>query len=141
MAGFGVNSCALVGRLTRDPELRHTSSGDPVASFTLAVDGAGQGKDEDGHYLSGFFDVSVWGKQAEAVAQYLSKGREAAVSGRLRYRTWEAQDGTKRRGIDINADRVQFIGGRGDSDGDSGYQDGGRQQAATAATTDDDIPF
>ena len=92
-----------------------------------------------------YFDITVWGNQGESCAQYLSKGRPVAVDGRLDWREWEAQDGSKRQAVEIIADTVQFLGSRSDAEG------GGERQfvpaGATAeadmggSATDDDIPF
>jgi single-strand DNA-binding protein len=114
-----LNHITLMGRLTRDPELRRTGSGIPVASFTLACDrdfGAkGQEKETD------FVDVVAWRNTAEFVSKYFAKGRMAVVSGRLQIRNWTDKDGTKRRNAEILADSVYF--------GDS-KQDGQKQQPA-----------
>src|SRR5918912_2121119 len=113
-----INRVVLVGNLTKDPELRHTPSGTPVCSLRLAVntrrkDGATGEWTEKPNY----FDVTVWGNQGESCAQYLSKGRPVAVDGRLEWREWDAQDGTKRQAVEVIADSVQFLGGRGDAEG------------------------
>ena len=117
------NTVTLVGNLTRDPELRHTPSGTAVCSLRLAVntrrkDGATGEWTEKPNY----FDVTVWGNQGENCAQYLAKGRPVAIDGRLEWREWEAQDGTKRQAVEIIADTVQFLGGRdgGDTGGGAG---------------------
>ena len=116
-----LNHITLMGRLTRDPELRRTGSGIPVASFTLACDrdfGAkGQEKETD------FVDIVAWRNTAEFVSKYFAKGRMAVVSGRLQIRTWTDKDGSKRRNAEILADSVYF--------GDS-KQDGQKQQPAPA---------
>lgn len=147
-----MNVVALVGRLTRDPELRNTPSGQSVGSFSLAVDRAGD-KEDDGSFGTGFFDVTVWGKQAENVATYLAKGRQCAVQGELRHHRWEAQDGTKRSRVEINAFRVTFIGGREETQEDEQTTTDNRFTPAGAASSsdesndffagsgDDDIPF
>ena len=108
-----INRVVLVGNLTRDPELRHTPSGTAVCSLRLAVntrrkDGATGEWTEKPNY----FDITVWGNQGENCAQYLSKGRPVAIDGRLEWREWEAQDGTKRQAVEVIADTVQFLGGR-----------------------------
>ena len=114
-----LNNVSIMGRLTRDPELRRTGSGIPVASFTLACDrdfGAkGQEKETD------FVDVVAWRNTAEFVSKYFAKGRMAVVSGRLQIRNWTDKDGGKRRSAEILADNVYF--------GDS-KQDGQKQQPA-----------
>src|SRR2546426_3265521 len=111
-----INRVVLVGNLTRDPELRHTPSGTAVCKLRIAVntrqkDGAtGQWVDKPN-----YFDVTVWGNQAESCAQYLSKGRPVGIDGRLEWREWEATDGSgKRQAVEVVAESVQFLGSRGD---------------------------
>lgn len=139
-----MNSVVLIGRLVRDPELKHTPSGEAVCEFRLAVDRCGDKKD-DGTWGAGFFDVSVWGRQAESCGQYLAKGRQCAVSGNLRFHEWEDKNGGgKRSKIDVRAGQVQFLGG-----GKSEDEDGQTSMARPAASepsgdfdgADDDIPF
>ena len=140
-----INRVVLVGNLTRDPELRHTPSGTAVCSLRLAVntrrkDAATGEWGEKPNY----FDVTVWGNQGENCAQYLAKGRPVAVDGRLEWREWEAQDGSKRQAVEIVADSVQFLGGRGEFESEPQFVAAGaasekRDFGATAA--DDDIPF
>ena len=108
-----INRVVLVGNLTRDPELRHTPSGMAVCSLRLAVNT--RRKDSStGEWTEkpNYFDVTVWGNQGENCAQYLAKGRPVAIDGRLEWREWDAQDGTKRQAVEIIADTVQFLGGR-----------------------------
>ena len=143
-----INRVVLVGNLTRDPELRHTPSGTPVCKLRIAVNtrqkdaATGQWGDKPN-----YFDVTVWGNQAESSAQYLSKGRPVAIDGRLDWREWEAQDGSKRQAVEIIADTVQFLGSRGDAGdlGGGGNQfvpAGAAQESADfPAAADDDIPF
>src|SRR6187401_3318642 len=141
-----INRVVLVGNLTRDPELRHTPSGTAVCNLRLAVNT--RRKDETGQWVDkpNYFDVTVWGNQAESCAQYLSKGRPVGVDGRLEWREWEAQDGSKRQAVEVIADTVQFLGSKGDAVG------GGEPQYVPASATaqsnadfgsaaDDDIPF
>lgn len=105
-----LNQVILIGRLTRDPELRYTSSkGTPVATFTLAVN-----RDmpaADGQPAADFVDIVVWNKLGELCAQYLSKGKPVAVVGRLQIRTYDAKDGSKRKVAEVVADKVRFLGG------------------------------
>ena len=149
MAG-DINRVTLVGRLTRDPELRHLPSGSPVLEFGLAVNGRQQ--DSGGNWVDkpNFFDVKVYGNQAEFLSQYLQKGRRVGIDGRLDWRSWEAQDGGKRSKVDVVAQTVQFLDSR--QDGESGGGSGGGNyipadaQPAPAgdfpsSPTDDDIPF
>ena len=147
-----INRVVLVGNLTKDPELRHTPSGTAVCSLRLAVntrrkDGATGEWTEKPNY----FDITVWGNQGESCAQYLSKGRPVAVDGRLEWREWDAQDGTKRQAVEIIADTVQFLGSRGDDPQARSADAAGNQFVPAgaaaeradfpAAAADDDIPF
>jgi len=128
-----INRVVLVGNLTRDPELRNTPSGMSVCSLRIAVNT--RRKDSStGQWTEkpNYFDVTVWGNQGESCAQYLSKGRPVAIDGRLEWREWDAQDGTKRQAVEIIADSVQFLGGRGDGDGGG---DGGNQFVPSGATS------
>jgi single-strand DNA-binding protein len=144
MAG-DINRVTIVGRLTRDPELRHLPSGTSVLQLGVAVNG--RQKDEGGNWVDkpNFFDVKVFGNQAEMLSNHLSKGRRIGVDGRLDWSSWEAQDGSKRSKVEIVAQSVQFL----DSRSDAG--EGGERQFVPAAATagnedfsgsaDDDIPF
>ena len=117
-----LNHVTIMGRLTRDPELRRTGSGVAVASFTVAVD-RDFGKNENGEKETDFIDCVAWRQTGEFVSKYFTKGRMAVVSGRLQIRPWTDKDGNKRRTAEIVADNVYF----GDSkrDGDSGNAYGG----------------
>jgi len=117
-----LNHIVIMGRLTRDPELRRTGSGVAVASFTVAVD-RDFGKNENGEKETDFIDCVAWRQTGEFVSKYFTKGRMAVVSGRLQIRPWTDKDGNKRRTAEIVADNVYF----GDSkrDGDSGNAYGG----------------
>ena len=107
MVGF--NRVILAGNLTRDPELRFTNDGVPVCSFGLAVNRV-RSKSEE----VDFFDISAWRELGETIANYKKKGDPILVEGRLQYRTWEAQDGSKRSKVDVVADNVQFLGRPGE---------------------------
>lgn len=153
MAATNINRVVMTGNLTRDPELRNTSSGTPVCSLRVACNT--RRKDASGEWVDkpNYFDVTVWGAQGENCATYLQKGRPVALDGRLEWREWEDQNGNKRQSVDIIADSVQFLGSR------DGGENGGRftpqtdvpadtsdfQSASTGggsgAAADDDIPF
>ena len=102
-----MNHIVIMGRLTRDPELRHTQSGTPVVSFTLAVDRRYTPKD-GGDKQTDFIDVVAWQNLGEFVSKYFVKGQMAAVSGRLQIRDWTDKDGNKRRSAEVVADNVYF---------------------------------
>src|SRR2546421_179961 len=108
-----INRVVLVGNLTRDPELRHTPSGTAVCKLRLAVN-TRQKDQATGEWgdKPNYFDVTVWGNQGESCAQFLAKGRPVGVDGRLDWREWDAQDGTKRQAGEIIADSVQVLGSR-----------------------------
>ena len=101
-----LNKIILMGRLTRDPELRRTQSGTAVASFTLAVDR--DYKPQDGERETDFIDIVAWRGTAEFVSKYFTKGRMAVVEGRLQVRDWTDKDGNKRRSTEVVADNVYF---------------------------------
>ena len=144
MAG-DINRVTLVGRLTRDPELRHLPSGQPVLQLGIAVNG--RQRDDAGNWADkpNFFDVKVFGNQAETLAQHLSKGRRIGVDGRLDWSSWEAQDGGKRSKVEVVANQVQFLDSRADGDNVPQYIPAGDvrpdQSDFAPQTTDDDIPF
>ena len=121
-----LNHIVIMGRLTRDPELRRTGSGVAVASFTVAVD-RDFGKNENGEKETDFIDCVAWRQTGEFVSKYFTKGSMAVVSGRLQIRSWKDKDGNNRRTAEVVADNVYF----GDSkrDGDSGSAFGGNNFA------------
>lgn len=102
-----LNRIILIGRLTRDPEMRYTPQGVPVASFSLAVDRPFQ--NAQGERETDFVDCVAWRKLGETVGNHLTKGRLAAVEGRLQIRSYEAQDGSKRRAAEVVCDNVRFL--------------------------------
>jgi single-strand DNA-binding protein len=145
MSSFNINRVVLVGRLTRDPELRALPAGGSVCSLRIACNSTH--KDADGEYSErpNFFDVSVFGTSAESVSSYTGKGSRVAIDGRLSWREWEAADGARRQAVGIVADTVQFLDrpgerdapGGGDGDEDSGSLEEGDLIGAGAA----DVPF
>ncbi len=102
-----MNQVVLMGRLTRDPELRHTQTGTPVTTFSLAVDRGFTPKD-GGERQTDFIDIVTWRNTAEFVSKYFVKGQMAAVTGRLQLRDWTDKDGNKRRSAEVVADNVYF---------------------------------
>lgn len=126
-----LNHIILMGRLTRDPELRRTQAGVPVASFSLAVD-RDFGRNENGDRQTDFIDIVAWRNTAEFVSKYFAKGRMAVVSGRLQIREWQDKEGNRRRSAEVVADNIYF----GDSRRDGDNQQGGynRSYAEPAPT-------
>jgi len=155
VAATNINRVVMTGNLTKDPELRSLPSGTSVCELRIACNtrrkdsASGEWTDKPN-----FFNVKVWGAQGENAARYLSKGRPVAIDGRLEWREWEAQDGTKRQAIDIIADSVQFLGSREDPSGGAFAGNGAAQGGEVpveegdfasapvgAGTGDEDIPF
>lgn len=120
---MSLNTVALVGNLTRDPELRD-AGGTPVTTLRLAVNSRQKTGDTWGEKPN-YFDIVLFGKQAENAAQYLEKGRPVAVSGRLDWREYTDKDGNRRQAVQVVADEVQYLGGRQDGEA--------REQAAPSA--------
>jgi single-strand DNA-binding protein len=123
------NQVTLMGNLTRDPELRTTPNGQSVCSFSLALNRSYKGA--DGNYVEAtdFVDVTAWGPLGERVSQYVTKGRPVLVSGRLQSRAWE-QDGQKRSKVEVVAQDVTFLGGRGEGEGGPAPQTGEKSAPA-----------
>ena len=139
-----LNNINLMGRLTRDPELRRTNSNVPVASFTIAVDR--DFKAQNGEKETDFIDIIAWRNTAEFVSKYFSKGRMAVVQGRLQIRSWTDKDGNKRRNAEVIADNVYFGDSRkDDSDGFGVSYDAqpevNSQGFADFDDDDSDLPF
>ncbi len=126
-----LNHIVIMGRLTRDPELRRTGSGVAVASFTLAVD-RDFGNRESGERETDFIDCVAWRQTGEFVSKYFTKGSMAVVSGRLQIRSWTDKEGNKRRSAEVVADNVYFGESKRSSEGNSSYN-GNNSYAAPAA--------
>lgn len=133
-----LNKVFLMGNLTRDPELRYTPSGSAVASFGVAVNRKYKQGDEVKEDVC-FVDVTVWGKQAENCAEYLSKGRGVMVEGRLNYRSWETEEGQKRNKLDVVANNIQFLPKGGEQV--QNKVSGGENSVSEKESAEDDIPF
>lgn len=143
-----LNRIVLIGRLTRDPELRFTPNGRAVCSFTLAVDRPFT--NQEGNREADFINIVVWNKPAENCAQYLSKGRLAAVDGRLQIRSYDGNDGQRRYVTEVIADNVRFLPS-GNKDGASSYGAGASASAGEPVApafggsfgepADDDMPM
>ena len=127
-----LNHITIMGRLTRDPELRRTGSGVAVASFSLAVD-RDFGNRENGERETDFIDCVAWRQTGEFVSKYFTKGRMAVVSGRLQIRNWTDKEGNKRRTAEVVADNVYFGDSKRDGDGSNSAYGGNAYGAAPAA--------
>ena len=135
-----LNNVIIMGRLTRDPELRRTQSGTAVTSFTMAVDR--DFKSQSGEKETDFIDVVAWRSTAEFVAKYFTKGRMAVVEGRLQIRDWTDKDGNKRRNAEVLADNIYFGDAKKDVDsGANRYAGGQFVEVDEDFDTDGDMPF
>src|SRR5690348_7988626 len=135
---MSLNKVMLIGNLGKDPEVRFTGGGRAVARFPLATseqwtDQSGQRQDR-----TEWHNVVVWGKQAETCGQYLAKGRQVFIEGSVRSRQYDDKEGQKRYITEIIAQRVQFLGGRGESGGRAAAAGGGDESAAPAPMPEDD---
>ncbi len=141
----GINKAILIGNLGKDPELRYTPGGQAVASFPVAT--SEKWRDRDGvlQDKTEWHNIVVWGRQAETAKEYLSKGRQVYIEGRIQTRSWEDKDGNKRYTTEIVAQRVNFLGGRDQASGGGPSQDeGGAPQAPppdNLSEEDEDLPF
>lgn len=153
-----LNKVLLMGNLTRDPELRYIPSGQPVTSFSIAVNRVYLSQTGEKKEEVSFIRCVVWGKRAEVCNEYLKKGSPVFVEGRLQSRSWDAQDGTKRSTIEVIAQNVQFLNkgtGRGQESSqeipdDSVFEDSGMSSGSKKGSSkitdselqpDDEIPF
>lgn len=143
-----VNRVILVGNLGRDAELRYTGGGTPVANFSLATTEVFKDKEGQRREETEWHRVSLMGKQAESVAEYLRKGKQIYVEGRLRTRTWDDKEGNKRTTTEVIANRVVLLGSGGgqrrDADHETGHETmggGGSEQPAPSMPGDDEVPF
>lgn len=151
-----INRVVLVGRLTRDPELRRTQSGTAVASFTVAVDN--RTKDQNGERTTSFIPCTVWNQAAENVAKFMHKGSLVGVEGRLNQRSYDSKDGRRVSVVEVICDSVQFLERKGEGNTSSSYNDDlGASQAyqpdpepveepasknvSSIPVADDDLPF
>jgi single-strand DNA-binding protein len=143
MSYFSINRVVLVGRLTRDPELRALPSGTSVSSLRLACNSSK--RDAEGTYTErpNYFDVSVYGASAESVSRFIRKGSRVALDGRLEWREWETADQQKRQAVSIVADTVQFLDNPGDrSEGEGGDGDGdGDEPVGVGAGVEEELVF
>lgn len=141
MASF--NTLILVGHLTRDPELQQLPSGTSVCRLGLATNHTYTDRDGNKQEEVMFIDIDAFGKTADTCAQYLTKGRQILVRGRLRFRQWEDDQGNKRSKHDMFLENFTFLGGNGDNQasGQGGGQTPSNQQQSSAPVQDDDIPF
>jgi single-strand DNA-binding protein len=145
MSQFNINRVVLVGRFTRDPELRALPSGTSVCSMRIACNSSWRDSEGEIQDRPNFFDVSVYGASAESVSHYMRRGSRVAIDGRLEWREWENADQQKRQAVSIVADTVQFLDSpgerRSDGDGDGDGADGRELAGVGAAEEDGELVF
>ena len=125
-----MNNVCLIGRLTRDPELRTTTNGNATTNISIAVDGY---RNQNGEVHTDFINVVIWNKQAENVCKFVKKGSQVGVQGRISTRSYDAQDGTKRYVTEVVASNVTFLGSKGDN-ASANFESG--SSASNAETVD-----
>ena len=142
---MSLNKVFLIGNLTRDPQLRYLPSGTAVAEFGIALNRRYRAQDGQQKEEVCYVDVTTMGRQAETCAEYLAKGRMALIEGRLQFDQWETQDGQKRSKLKVFAERIQFLGGRGEAAPDAprpaGQGRAGEPEAPPEDLSDDNVPF
>ena len=133
-----LNKVILIGRLTRDPELRYLASGVAICKFGLATSRKYRDKSDENNLKEEvcFVDISVWGKQGENCQEYLAKGRQVCVEGRLTYSSWETDEGQKRSKLEITAEKVMFLGSK-----DETFPKEGSGEKVNGESPADDVPF
>ncbi len=133
-----MNKVVLIGRLTRDPELRYTGSNTPVATFTLAVNRAFS--NQQGEREADFINIVVWRKQAENVKNYLTQGSQAAVEGRIQTRSYDDPNGQKRYVTEVVADNVEFLGSKNSSNNMNNTNSSAKEKAEPTPYDFGDMP-
>jgi single-strand DNA-binding protein len=143
-----LNKCMIIGNLGADPEMRYTANGTPVTSFRVATSRQYGGSDGERHEETEWFSVVTWARLAETCSQYLSKGRQVFVEGRMQTRSWEGQDGQKRYRTELIAETVKFLGGRDGGGGGAAQESFGDDAQGVPVGSDgdgdvdpDDLPF
>lgn len=134
-----LNRAMIIGNLTRDPELRTTSTGQSVVSFAVATNHSWTGQDGQKQEKAEFHNIVAWGKLAEIIHQYMKKGRKIYIDGRLQTRDWTGQDGIKRYRTEIIADNMVMLDGRSGQSGDS-YQPAPASQQDSVPVIEQEVP-
>jgi single-strand DNA-binding protein len=146
----GLNKVILIGNLGRDPELRYTPGGSPVAEFSLATNDKWKDKEGNPQERTEWHNIVAWGRQAEICGEYLNKGRQVYVEGRIQTRSWDDKDGNKRYKTEVVARQVLMLGGRGEGPGPGAKADKADPKKSPSPDmvsepdpdySDEDIPF
>ncbi|MBD3332219.1 single-stranded DNA-binding protein [candidate division GN15 bacterium] len=142
---MSVNKAILIGRLGKDPEIRYTQSGKAVANFTIATNERWTGQDGQPQESTTWHNIVVWGRQAEVIKEYMSKGRQIYLEGRISNRSYEDKEGNKRYVSEVVVQNFQFLGDRSDRQGAPAGRESGSQSSPPDVNggggDDDDLPF
>ncbi len=136
-----LNKVMLIGNLGKDPEMRYTANGKAVTTFTLACNRTHNAPDGERREETDWFNIVAWDKLAELCSQFLQKGRQAYVEGRLQIRPWEGQDGQKRYQTEVVANTVLFLGGGGSGGGGAARAESDDNAGSGPPVDPDDLPF
>jgi single-strand DNA-binding protein len=136
----GLNKVQIIGHLGKDPEMRYTPSGKPVTTFSVAVSRTWNSADGERHSETEWFNVVAWGTLAEICKQYLNKGQQVYVEGRLQTRRWDDKEGVKHTSVEIVASEMMMLGDRRDSNNNSQEVDNGSVDP-TSGAAEDEFPF
>ncbi len=137
----GLNKVQIIGHLGKDPEMRYTPSGKPVTTFTVAVSRSWNSADGERHNETEWFNVVAWGTLAEICKQYLVKGQQVYVEGRLQTRRWDDKEGIKHTSVEVVASEMMMLGDRRDSNNHSQESDNSAAEPTSGAASEDEFPF
>ncbi len=135
----GLNKVMIIGHLGKDPEMRYTPSGRPVTTFTVAVSRSWNSADGERHAETEWFNVVAWGNLAEICKQYLAKGQQVYVEGRLQTRRWDDKEGQKHTSVEIVANEMMMLGDRRDAS--HGADEGSLAAEGESSAPEDEFPF
>lgn len=139
--GRGLNKVMIIGHLGRDPEMRYTPSGRPVTTFTVATSRSWNTVDGERHQETEWFNVVAWGNLAEICKQYLTKGQQVYVEGRLQTRHWEDKEGVKHSSVEIVSNEMMMLGDRRDSGNNEKHAAEATEESEPTAADEDEFPF
>ncbi len=137
----GLNKVQIIGHLGRDPELRYTPSGRPVTTFTVAVSRSWNTVDGERHNETEWFNVVAWGNLAEICKQYLNKGQQVYIEGRLQTRRWDDKEGTKHTSVEVVANEMMMLGDRREHNSHPQQPSEAAAEENTMAPNEDEFPF
>ena len=137
----GLNKVMIIGHLGKDPEMRYTPSGRPVTTFTVAVSRSWNSADGERHAETEWFNVVAWGNLAEICKQYLTKGQQVYVEGRLQTRRWDDKEGQKHTSVEIVANEMMMLGERRDASGNNHQPSDETEAPEMTSTDEDEFPF